>query len=99
MLDQSTRRVYVSRIADISVEDLKFAPTRQMGPAGGELPTQQDASGAARLLNTSYQATVPIQPDGLLRVGLVGQARVQIRHRTLGERLWRYLTRTFNFEL
>ncbi|MEM1303679.1 MAG: hypothetical protein AAGG46_02225, partial [Planctomycetota bacterium] len=35
----------------------------------------------------------------LLRVGLTGRAKIHVRDKTLGQRLYRYLARTFNFEL
>ena len=51
-------------------------------------------------MSTSYQARAPIDdPDEQYRLGLRGQARVQTKWISLGARLWRLLTHTFNFKL
>jgi hypothetical protein len=38
-------------------------------------------------------------PDGLLRLGFRGRARVAANWRPLGSRIWRYLSHTFHFKL
>ena len=51
-------------------------------------------------MSTSYQASAPIDdPNGQYKIGLRGQARVQTKWISLGSRLWRLLTHTFNFKL
>ena len=35
----------------------------------------------------------------VLRVGLIGTAKIKTAPRTIAQRLWRYVTRTFNFDL
>jgi hypothetical protein len=51
-------------------------------------------------MTISYEATVPL-PEAVrgLRVGSSGIAKIHTRPQTLGQRFWRYLTRTFNFHL
>jgi hypothetical protein len=52
-----------------------------------------------RPMSTSYQARVPLDnPDGLLRVGLTGKAKVFTGWQPLGRRLARYLYQTFHFK-
>jgi hypothetical protein len=49
-----------------------------------------------------FEAVVPLpenDPHGLLRIGLVGRAKIRTEPRTIAERLWRYVSRTFNFDL
>jgi hypothetical protein len=61
-----------------------------------------DETGVSRPLTPHFHATVPLPRDdgrGILRVGLVGRAKIHIAPRTIGDRLWRYFVRTFNFEL
>jgi putative peptide zinc metalloprotease protein len=102
MLNQSAEYVYVSRIDKVSTEDLKITPARLSNQHGGPLPAKPDASGQARPLNPVYEAVVPLpesDPNGLLRLGLVGQAKITTAPRTLFERLYRYFSRTFNFEM
>ena len=64
------------------------------------MPAQADPDGVVRPLATSYQADVPLDNElGLFRNGLIGQARIKTAPRTLGSRIWRYLSRTFNLDL
>jgi hypothetical protein len=58
--------------------------------------------GVARPLSPVFDALVPLpedDPHGLLRIGLVGRAKITTEPRTLWDRLKRYALRTFNFEL
>jgi hypothetical protein len=58
--------------------------------------------GVARPLSAVFDALVPLpeqDPHGLLRIGLVGRAKITTAPRTLAARVWRYFSRTFNFEL
>jgi putative peptide zinc metalloprotease protein len=102
MLTQSAEYVYVSRIDKVSTEDLKTSPPRLSSLHGGDLPTRMDPSGTPRPLSTVYEAVVPLpenDANGLMRLGLVGRAKITTAPRTLAERLYRYFSRTFNFEL
>ena len=51
-------------------------------------------------LNTSYQARVPL-PGGIdgMRVGYRGTAKIKAAPKSLGWRLYRFLNKTFNFDL
>ncbi|RIK69998.1 MAG: hemolysin D, partial [Planctomycetota bacterium] len=100
MFEQSAYHVFVSTIANRATEPLETAPARLASTNGGPLAAQPNPDGTTRPLNTSYQATVRLSdPHGLLRNGLIGRARISTRPRTLAERLYRYLSRTFNFDL
>ena len=93
--------VMTGRIAEIAPEEMKATSPRLAGQAGGDVATQVDERGMARPLSTSYAASVPIDASkhGALRVGLTGRAKIHTAPRTLGSRLWRYISRTFSFEL
>lgn len=55
------------------------------GRFGGEVPTQLDAGGQERPANTMYQAELAIEnPDGLLRPGMSGRAKIQCGRSTIG---------------
>jgi putative peptide zinc metalloprotease protein len=102
MLTQYAGTVYVSHIEKVSTENLKVSPAHLSSLQGGELPTKADAGGVPRPLNPMFEAVVPLpenDPKGLLRLGLVGRAKIITTPRTLASRLWRYFSRTFNFEL
>jgi putative peptide zinc metalloprotease protein len=102
MLDQSAEYVYVSKIERRATETLKTTPKNLSSLHGGALPTQMDPSGVPRPLSPVFEAVVPLpeqDPHGLLRIGLVGRAKITTAPRTLWDRLVRYASRTFNFEL
>ena len=102
MMAQSAEYVYVSTIERVSTENLKATPTHLSSLHGGELPTKMDPSGVARPLSPIYEAVVPLpenDPHKLLRLGLVGHAKISTPPRTLWSRLMRYVSHTFNFEL
>lgn len=102
MMDQSAEFVYVSTIERVSTEDLKVTPTNLSGLHGGPLPSQMTPAGVAEPLSPVFEALVPLpenDPHQLLRVGLIGRAKITTQPRTLFERLYRYVKQTFNFEL
>jgi putative peptide zinc metalloprotease protein len=101
LLDQSAGTAYEGTIENVSSENLKTSPQNLSSLHGGKLATQMDSSGMPRPLSPVYEAVVPLPEDeqGLLRAGLTGQAKITTAPRTLGSRLWRYFSHTFNFEL
>jgi putative peptide zinc metalloprotease protein len=103
MLNQTTDYVYSNCFIErVSTEDLKTSPTHLSSLNGGSLPTKMDAGGVARPLSPIFEAVVPLpekDPHGLLRLGLVGKAKITTQPRTLWARLYRYAVHTFNFEL
>ncbi|MEX2316986.1 MAG: biotin/lipoyl-binding protein [Pirellulales bacterium] len=103
IMAQSAGCKYFSHIeGDIAGEDRKITPTHLSSLNGGEVPTEMTATGIPKPLSPVFDAIVPLpehNPNGLLRIGLVGKAKIHVDPRTLASRFWRYLTRTFNFEL
>ncbi len=102
MLAQSAEYVYVSKIERVSTENLKTTPTHLSSLHGGDLPTKMDPGGAARPLSPIYEAVVPLPENdkhGLMRIGLIGKAKISTPPRTIWSRLVRYVSHTFNFEL
>jgi putative peptide zinc metalloprotease protein len=89
------------RIERISVSNLKITPRRLSTNAGGELPSKKDeTTGVETPQNASYQAVVPItDEEGVMVVGLRGRAKIHTAWLSLGARLWRLVTNTFNFRL
>jgi hypothetical protein len=90
-----------SAIKEIAQSSLKVTPKRLSTKSGGELPTKTNPqTGAEEPMSTTYPARAPIDdPAGQYRLGLRGQARVHTKWISLGERLWRLITHTFNFKL
>jgi putative peptide zinc metalloprotease protein len=103
-IDQLPHHTYSGDITEVSRSDLKIAPRRLSNKSGGEMATKTDPeTGAEKPISASYQARVPLEDvDDVLRLGLRGQARVYMggdQWQTVGQRLFRFLARTFNFRL
>jgi putative peptide zinc metalloprotease protein len=87
-------------IVEVANEPLRVSPRHLSNKQGGELATKTDDTGAERPQTTSYQVRVPLDdPDGLLRIGYKGRARIHTAPQPLGRRLWRMLTQTVSFRL
>jgi putative peptide zinc metalloprotease protein len=100
MFEESAYHVYVSKIEEPGSDVLQQAPPRLASTNGGPLAAQPNQDGTLRPLNTSYQVIARLDnPNGMLRNGLIGRARIEAQPRTLWWRLMRYLGRTFNFEI
>jgi putative peptide zinc metalloprotease protein len=103
MLDQTADYVYTNcEIERVSTEDLKTSPSHISSLHGGPLASKMDPSGVARPMNPIFEAVVPLpekDPNNLLRLGLIGKAKITTAPRTLFSRLYRYAAHTFNFEL
>ena len=99
-LDELPGDVLVGTVHDIAPEAMRVCPKRLSTKSGGEVATRTDESGVEVPMSTSYQASVKLDdPEGLLRVGLRGRAKIHAQWRTLGSRFWRLITETFNFKL
>lgn len=99
-LDELPHDVFTGQITEVSPDALKISSKRLSTKSGGELPTKTDEAGVERPMSPSYQVCVPIDdPDGMMRLGLRGRAKIYADWQTLGQRTWRLITRTFNFHL
>ncbi|MCH5377683.1 MAG: hypothetical protein JJ992_27310, partial [Planctomycetes bacterium] len=93
-----------SRVVDVARIEMKAAPATLSSRVGGDVNTKQDQqTGQLRPLSTSYQARVPLEDQGELRgllcVGQQGTAKVHTRWQSLGKRLYRYVAKTFHFDM
>lgn len=94
-------QVYKSTIEEISRRDVEQLSPSLSNQAGGRLATQTDPeTGAQKLVHASYQARAPVDdPQGVIVTGMRGTAKIYPGWKPLGWRAWRWLTRTFNFEM
>ncbi len=100
MFNESTSHVFESTIEYLAEEQVDELSPRLASTSGGPVPAETDPSGKVRPLSTSLQAIVRIDDSKkMFRNGLIGQARIKTSPRTLASRLYRYLSRTFNFDL
>jgi putative peptide zinc metalloprotease protein len=81
-----------------SGRDLESIPKSLQSKYKGDVATKADPTGVERPLTPVYQARVPLEdPEGLLSIGLTGNAKVHAGWQTLAKRTWRFVARTFNF--
>jgi len=91
---------FETTITELSYEKLLYTSKQLSNKHEGEVETTTDETGAERPINTLYQAEALIQDDaGVVRPGMRGRAKIHAGYQTLGQRFWRFLTRTFNFKL
>jgi len=100
MLANLPGKVFESHVASISPETLKVSPRALSNKVGGDLATETDESGRERPIKPTYQANAPLDDlNGEIVIGTRGTAKIHAGYQSLGQRGWRYLSRTFNFEL
>ncbi|MCH7727327.1 MAG: HlyD family efflux transporter periplasmic adaptor subunit [Planctomycetes bacterium] len=100
VLEQLPGRQFSGKINRISQVDMKYSPTTLSEKAGGDLLTKTDSGGRERPVNVTYEASVELDnPTGQILIGASGRARIHVGSKSLGQRLWRYLNETFNFDL
>jgi putative peptide zinc metalloprotease protein len=89
--------LHVVKIADNPLESI---PPTLSGQSGGGLDTELDERGLPKPMNPSYAARVPIENwTQHIQHGMRGKAKIQVERQTLARRLYRYLARTFHFDL
>ncbi|MBM3999873.1 MAG: HlyD family efflux transporter periplasmic adaptor subunit [Planctomycetes bacterium] len=87
-------------IDKIGEDKLETVPASLSGAGGGGVETVTDETGAAIPQSPSYPAKVFLDdPERRLIIGMKGQARVGTAWTPLGSRLYRYVAKTFHFEL
>jgi putative peptide zinc metalloprotease protein len=99
-LDSLPSTIFETNITQLSYEKLRHASKQLSNKAQGEVETSTDETGAERPINTLYQAEALLVDDaGVIRPGMRGRAKIHAGYQTLGQRFWRFVTRTFNFKL
>jgi hypothetical protein len=87
-------------INKVGEDVLQIVPTALTKTGGGGIDTVTDTSGVAKPLNPSYPARVDLNdPEQRYQLGMKGQARISAAWTPLGSRFYRYLVKTFHFEL
>ena len=101
LLEANTHKAYESKIEEIAATNVKAVSRGISAQAGGRLETKTDPkSGMVQPLSTSYQARVPLgNAAGKLQMGMQGQARIYTGWQPLGRRVYRFVSKTFHFDL
>lgn len=99
-LDAHRMGSFQGKIVEKSQAQLKNTSSSMASQSGGDLQTEVDpTTGQVKPRSVSYQARVPIENVDLpLRPGYRGSAKVHVKPMSLGQRLWRIVAQTFNFE-
>ncbi len=97
-LDQSPGEVLHGTVTELARTQLDLAP-RELA-AENRVPVQRKPDGAARPLQTLYQARVKLDttPQTSL-IGARGRAKIAAQSQTLAQRVVRFLASTFRFEI
>jgi len=99
-LEHLPHETFTGRVRQIAHAQTEVAPAALSNKQGGAMSTVTDREGQEKLEDAAYQAIIEFQDEpALLRTGLRGQARFVVVERSLGGWLWRWIRRTFDFEL
>jgi putative peptide zinc metalloprotease protein len=100
-LDSLPGKTFDSEIEQIPLAELKETPLGLSTHAGGDVDSVADPqTGVPRPLSTSYPAIARLPDTGSqLQLGMRGKAKLYTGWQPLSHRLYRFLTRTFHFEL
>jgi putative peptide zinc metalloprotease protein len=89
-----------STVDEKSMVEMKTTPPSLMAQAGGGVQTKMDASGNPIPMNTSYQTSASLDdPPHELKIGMRGKARIFVGYTPISLRVYRYVAKTFNFDL
>jgi putative peptide zinc metalloprotease protein len=95
-IDELPDVVFHGQVDEISQHQLEQAPKHLSNKSGGEIATETDALGGEVPLEKAYQVRVAFDdPEGLLRFGLRGTAKIRVERESLGSRLARWCAQTF----
>ncbi|WP_233148242.1 HlyD family efflux transporter periplasmic adaptor subunit [Rhodopirellula sp. MGV] len=102
-LDSRRMDTFSGTVEEMAREPLRNTSTSMSSQTGSDLQTEIDpATGQVKPRSVTYQARVPLQIDPTadlpLRPGYRGSAKVHVEDKSLGQRLWRVIAKTFNFE-
>jgi hypothetical protein len=101
MLDSLPGKSFETEVEQIVLAELKETPLGLSTPAGGDVASVADpTTGVPRPLSASYPAIAKLPDVGAeLQLGMRGKAKLYTGWQPLSRRLYRFLTRTFHFEL
>jgi putative peptide zinc metalloprotease protein len=84
----------------ISPTKMLDVPKQLSSQHGGDLLTRVNSDGKDVPESTTYLVSVPLaNPDHKIVPGSTGVAKIRVGSQTIGRRLYRWLGRTFQFEL
>lgn len=99
-LNECPFRTFTGETTDVATEEIKAVSPRLSNKNKGEVSTVTDQDGTEKPQIPSYKVDVPLDnSEGLMEVGLTGQAKIYAEPQTIAFRIWRVVMETFNFEI
>ena len=99
-LDAYASRTVESKIERVALPQITSTPLSMSTTVGGEVNTAPDKQGRMRPVSATYPALVPLpKMEEPIEIGMRGRAKIYTSWRPLGWRIYRFVTRTFHFEL
>ena len=93
-------QTFESKTETISPAELKETPKALSSKYGGDIVSSTDRDGVDVPQSTKYMVNVLLEnPDGVVVPGGTGVAKIRTGTQTVGQRIWRLVCRTFQFEL
>lgn len=87
-------------IREISPVELKVAPPHVSNQYGGPLITKKNERGEDIPQSATFPVRAPFESDDpRIEIGMTGYAKIYAGNKTVAQRVWRFICRTFNFEL
>ena len=100
LLRQIPQTLFHSATDQISPTEINSTPKALSSRYGGDIVTTVGTDGADVPQSTKYRVSVPLaNPDQLILPGSTGVAKIRTGSQTIGRRIWRLVSRTFQFEL
>ena len=100
LIRQVPLKVFESETETISPSEMKSTPKSLSSKYGGDIVTTTNQSGDDVPQSTKYLVNVNLEnPDGLILPGSSGKAKIRTGSQTVGQRIWRLFSHTFQFEL
>jgi putative peptide zinc metalloprotease protein len=99
--DSRRIQTFSGMITEKSNEPMAATSISMSSQTGGDLQTEIDpVTGQVKPRSISYQARVPLElGDTPIRPGYRGSSKIHVDPMSLGTRLWRLITKTFNFDI
>jgi putative peptide zinc metalloprotease protein len=97
VLDQWTRAALRGQEEEIARVELEEQPALLLATAG--IASRNDPHGRPRPLETSYQVRISLDSHTApLLPGAPGRCHISAAWQPIGQRVWRYLSRTFRLD-
>ncbi len=100
LVHQIPSTIYQSETEVISPTEMESTPKSLSAKYGGDIVTTTNEKGLDTPQSTKYLVSVPLNnPNEELLPGATGVAKIRTGSQTVGQRIWRLASRTFQFEL